>query len=76
MVLDIDLFRTDKGGDPEKMRENQRKRFKVSRLVTDSSLFLVRFQLDNWNKLKNACSKEIGEKMKVTFVHLYIFNVM
>ena len=33
MVLDIDLFRTDKGGDPEKMRENQRKRFKDVKLV-------------------------------------------
>lgn len=33
MVLDVDLFRTDKGGDPEKMRENQRKRFKDEGLV-------------------------------------------
>lgn len=33
MVLDIDLFRNDKGGDPEKMRENQRKRFKDEKLV-------------------------------------------
>lgn len=28
MVLDIDLFRVDKGGNPDKIRENQRKRFK------------------------------------------------
>ena len=28
MVLDLDLFREDKGGDPEKVRESQRKRFK------------------------------------------------
>ena len=28
MVLDIELFRPDKGGDPDKIRENQRKRFK------------------------------------------------
>jgi seryl-tRNA synthetase len=33
MVLDIDLFRADKGGDPEKMRENQRKRYKDVKLV-------------------------------------------
>lgn len=33
MVLDIDLFRSDKGGDPEKMRENQKKRFKDVKLV-------------------------------------------
>ena len=25
----------------------------------------ARFQADNWNKLKNLCSKQIGEKMKV-----------
>jgi len=28
MVLDLDLFRADKGGDPEKIRELQRKRYK------------------------------------------------
>lgn len=28
MVLDVDLFRADKGGDPDKIKENQRKRFK------------------------------------------------
>ena len=25
---------------------------------------IVRFQTDNWNKLRNLCSKEIGAKMK------------
>ena len=24
----------------------------------------MRFQADNWNKLRNMCSKEIGTKMK------------
>ena len=28
MVLDLELFRADKGGCPEKIRENQSKRFK------------------------------------------------
>ena len=28
MVLDVELFRADKGGCPEKIRENQSKRFK------------------------------------------------
>ena len=27
MVLDIDQFRTEKGGNPEKIKENQKKRF-------------------------------------------------
>jgi len=70
MVLDIDLFRTEKGGDPEKMKENQRKRFKSVELVDfvvekDNQWRQLRFQLDQWNKLKNSCSKQIGEKMKV-----------
>lgn len=33
MVLDIELFRNDKGNDPEKIREQQRKRFKDTTLV-------------------------------------------
>lgn len=33
MVLDLDLFRVDKGGDPEIVRECQRKRFKDVTLV-------------------------------------------
>lgn len=33
MVLDLDLFRADKGGDVEKIRKNQEKRFKNVALV-------------------------------------------
>ena len=33
MVLDIELFRSEKGGDPEKIKENQRKRFKDEGVV-------------------------------------------
>lgn len=69
MVLDLDLFRVDKGGDPQKIRENQTKRFKDVALVdkvvdADTKWRKLRHQLDNWNKLKNLCSKEIGNKMK------------
>jgi len=69
MVLDLELFRTDKGGCPDKIRENQSKRFKdvtkVDTVVsTDSIWRKLRFQADNWNKLKNLCSKTIGLKMK------------
>lgn len=28
-------------------------------------LHTVRFQADNWNKLRNLCSKEIGTRMKL-----------
>ena len=32
-MLDLDLFRADKGGDPEKMRDLQRKRYKKPEVV-------------------------------------------
>ncbi|XP_046890400.1 serine--tRNA ligase, cytoplasmic [Hypomesus transpacificus] len=69
MVLDLDLFRTDKGGDPEVVRETQRKRFKdvtlVDKLIeADTEWRKCRFTADNLNKAKNLCSKSIGEKMK------------
>ncbi|KAK7101526.1 serine--tRNA ligase, cytoplasmic-like [Littorina saxatilis] len=69
MVLDIELFRADKGGNPIKIRENQAKRFKdvtlVDRVVEkDAAWRKLRFRADLLNKLKNVCSKEIGEKMK------------
>ncbi|XP_005100374.1 serine--tRNA ligase, cytoplasmic [Aplysia californica] len=69
MVLDLDQFRTDKGGNPAKIRENQAKRFKDVTLVDkvvehDTAWRKLRFRADLLNKLKNVCSKEIGEKMK------------
>uniref|UniRef100_A0A8C8INZ3 Serine--tRNA ligase, cytoplasmic n=1 Tax=Oncorhynchus tshawytscha TaxID=74940 RepID=A0A8C8INZ3_ONCTS len=69
MVLDLDQFRTDKGGDPEVIRETQRKRFKdvslVDKLVhADTEWRKCRFTADNLNKAKNLCSKTVGEKMK------------
>ncbi|XP_059477217.1 serine--tRNA ligase, cytoplasmic isoform X2 [Neocloeon triangulifer] len=69
MVLDLDLFRTEKGGNPEKVRANQAQRFKNVALVDtvlemDAKWRQLRHKADTWNKLKNVCSKEIGEKMK------------
>ena len=69
MVLSIDLFRPEKGGDPAKMRENQTKRYKDPKLVDtiiakDEEWRKLRFNGDSLNKLKNLCSKTIGEKMK------------
>lgn len=69
MVLDLDLFRSDKGHDPEKVLANQKLRFKDVGLVEtviaqDTEWRSCRHKADNWNKLKNVCSKEIGEKMK------------
>lgn len=69
MVLDLELFREDKGLNPAKVRENQAKRFKDVNLVdtvisADKTWRQLRHRADNLNKLKNLCSKEIGEKMK------------
>lgn len=69
MVLSIDLFRTERGGDPEKMRQNQIKRYKDPQLVDvivekDTKWRELRHRGDGLNKAKNVCSKSIGEKMK------------
>ncbi|XP_078678783.1 serine--tRNA ligase, cytoplasmic-like [Branchiostoma floridae x Branchiostoma belcheri] len=69
MVLDLDLFRVDRGGDPNKIRENQSKRYKDVTLVdnvvqADEQWRKLRYQADTLNRLKNLCSKTIGEKMK------------
>lgn len=69
MVLDIDQFRPEKGGNPDKIRENQRLRFSdvsmVDKIVqADENWRKARFDADNLNKLKNMVSKVIGEKMK------------
>lgn len=69
MVLDIEFFRSDKGHDPNKVRVNQEKRFKDLKLVEtvideDAAWRQSRFKGDLYNKLKNLCSKEIGERMK------------
>lgn len=57
MVLDIELFRADKGGNPDKIKENQAKRFKdvtlVDKVVENDtqwrkSKFLV------WDKVHSA----------------------
>lgn len=47
MVLDLELFRADKGGNPGKIRENQAKRFKDVTLVDK-----VVEHDTNWRKCK------------------------
>merc|ERR1712025_1429337 len=69
MVLDIDEFRVEKGGNPDKIRENQRKRFcdegMVDKIIEcDNKWREARFKADNLNKLKNLASKAYGELMK------------
>ncbi|CAJ0603339.1 unnamed protein product [Cylicocyclus nassatus] len=69
MVLDMDMFREEKGGNPEVIRESQRNRYKDPGLVDkvielDQAWRKARFLLDVFNRQKNVLSKAIGEKMK------------
>ncbi|EFP04789.1 hypothetical protein GCK72_014403 [Caenorhabditis remanei] len=69
MVLDIDMFRKEKGGNPEVIRKSQRDRYKDVTLVDqviefDEKWRKDRFIADELNRQKNAISKAIGEKMK------------
>uniref|UniRef100_A0A1B0BDE2 Serine-tRNA synthetase type1 N-terminal domain-containing protein n=1 Tax=Glossina palpalis gambiensis TaxID=67801 RepID=A0A1B0BDE2_9MUSC len=59
MVLDLDLFRSDKGGDPDAVCRNQEKRFKdVETVISEDMEWRRRHhQADNLNKVKNLCSK-------------------
>ncbi|KAK3284060.1 hypothetical protein CYMTET_8269 [Cymbomonas tetramitiformis] len=68
-MLDINLFRADKGGDPEKIRESQRRRYADVDLVDkvielDAKWVAARFQLDECNRKLNAAQKEIGARRK------------
>ncbi|CAF3356549.1 unnamed protein product, partial [Rotaria sp. Silwood2] len=69
MVLDIDLFRSEKGHDPQIIRDSQKKRYKRVELVDDIIQYdtqwrTVRFQADQWNKMKNLCGRTVGNKKK------------
>lgn len=69
-MLDINLFREDRGGNPELVRESQRRRFKDTTLVDkvlelDSQWRTVRYELDNISKTRNGLNAELKEiKMK------------
>ncbi|CAJ0931208.1 unnamed protein product, partial [Mesorhabditis belari] len=69
MVLDIDRFREEKGGNPEQIRKSQRDRYKDPALVDqvvdfDQKWRKERFTADQLNRSKNRISKAVGERMK------------
>ncbi|XP_073525574.1 LOW QUALITY PROTEIN: uncharacterized protein [Phyllobates terribilis] len=69
-MLDINLFREDKGGNPEIIRESQRRRF-ASVEVVDEIIYLDQewrkrqYELDNLRKDINKINKEIT-KLKIS----------
>ncbi|KAG0264729.1 Cytosolic seryl-tRNA synthetase [Mortierella polycephala] len=68
-MLDINLFLEERGGEPELIRESQRRRHESVELVDEIIALYedwktTRFNLDQLNKKSNAIQKEIGMKMK------------
>ena len=68
-MLDINLFREDKGGNPEAVRESQRRRCKpvedVDRIIAlDREWIKLRFDVDEMNKQAKKLQTSIAEKMK------------
>ncbi|KAL2609023.1 hypothetical protein R1flu_027596 [Riccia fluitans] len=65
-MLDILLFREEKGNDPERIRESQRRRYASVELV-DEVIALDKawrkrlFELEQLQKKRNAISKEVGK---------------
>jgi len=69
MVLDINLFREDKGGNPEAIRESQRRRFAPVQLVDDviglDKLWREKLhEVESFNKELNQLSNAIREAKK------------
>lgn len=65
-MLDINLFREDRGGNPNRVRESQRRRFKDVDLVDkvlewDKKWRNVRYQLDCIAKKRNELNAEMKE---------------
>ncbi|XP_076033383.1 seryl-tRNA synthetase isoform X2 [Oratosquilla oratoria] len=68
-MLDITLFRVDQGGNPDIVRESQKKRYKdpsqVDEVINlDTEWRQCRHKGDLLNRMKNVISKMIGEKKK------------
>jgi len=68
-MLDLNDFRAEKGGDPEKIRESQRRRFAKVELVDevithDNDWRAARFNLDKLNREKSKIQKDVAAKYK------------
>lgn len=69
-MLDLNLFREDRGGNPELVRESERRRFRDGSnvdkvLELDAEWRTVRYELDNISKTRNQLNAQMKEiKMK------------
>jgi len=69
MPLDITAFRVYAGGNPDIIRESQRRRFASVELVDeiiskDERWRLLTGTIDNMKKRRNAVQKDVGDKKK------------
>uniref|UniRef100_A0A6G3MG96 serine--tRNA ligase n=1 Tax=Henneguya salminicola TaxID=69463 RepID=A0A6G3MG96_HENSL len=69
MVIDLNILRIDRGGNPDIVMKSERNRFKGTEhvekiLELDKFWKTMRHQLDTLNRQKNSASKFIGKKMK------------
>ena len=69
MPLDINLFRAHSGGNPDLIRESQRRRYAPVEIVDeiiakDEQWRMMTGDVDNLRKKRNAVQKEVGTKMK------------
>mmetsp|Transcript_23496 Transcript_23496/g.39289 ORF Transcript_23496/g.39289 Transcript_23496/m.39289 type:complete len:637 (+) Transcript_23496:61-1971(+) len=69
MPLDIQLFRADSGGNPDLIRESQRRRFQPVEIVDeiiekDAQWRRMTGEIDNLRKKRNAVQKEVATKKK------------
>lgn len=67
-MLDLNLFRKDRGGNPDLVRESQRRRGKDAGLVDevlelDAKWRTLRYELDNVSKERNELNKQMKEIM-------------
>ena len=69
MVLDIELFRADKGGDPQKVRENQAKRFKDVKLVDKVVEADTRWRKCKWMMQLRLSSRTISMSNSASPTH-------
>ncbi|ODV78451.1 Seryl-tRNA synthetase, cytoplasmic [Suhomyces tanzawaensis NRRL Y-17324] len=68
-MLDINAFLVEKGGEPDKIKESQKKRGASVELVDEiindyKNWTKIRFDLDAKNKEINSTQKQIGQKFK------------
>lgn len=78
-MLDINLFREDKGHNPELIRESQRRRFANVDLVDeiirlDKEWRQRQFELDNLRKDFNKINKEVA-RLKIVFATYSVLSI-